>query len=594
MTRKCVLLTLGVLTSLILILVSCGTGTSTTTSAPQTTTAAPATTTAAPLTTKPLAQKPEYGGVYTGFITVDTGNWDPAQMRDLMGFQLSITNEPLMMGDWARGPAGTNESSWQYGAIGNASLSTGQLAESYEIPDNQHIIFHIRKGVHYWNKPPANGREFTAEDAAWNIKTQWDFPGGNMQNFFAKTEWLTSVEVLDKYTVKLTFPPNSQGTHFWEDGQRIYMMLKEAFPNQKDWQNNLGTGAFMVTDWVSNTAMTFTKNPNYWQKNPIGPGKGDQLPYIDGFKLLVIPDLSTRLAAYRTGKLDSYGALGWEDFADLQKTTPYQIESVVTYGAVIQPTGREDKPPFNDIRVRQALNLAVDKVGILRDYYKGHGQLLGWPYYPTPEYKDLYTPLEQLPANVQELVKGGNPDKAKQLLKDAGYPNGFKTSIYSSNAVDTDFLSIIKAQLAPVGVDLDIKVVDGGVYRNLEQQRTFEAMFYKPAKQYFLTHYMFELRKESQDCPSFFDSQEVRDMLVTINKTLAVDDKAWRKPLKDMTPYLLEQSIAIWLPVSDKYNTWQPWLKNYYGAGTLGAMLPWHWLYFSWIDLDLRKSLIGK
>ena len=180
---------------------------------------------------------------------------------------------------------------------------------------------------------------------------------------------------------------------------------------------------------------------------------------------------------------------------------------------------------------RYALVLALSALCFAQE--KGTEKLA--PYYPTPEYSDLYTPLEQLPANVQELVKGGNPTKAKQLLSEAGYPNGFKTSIYSSNAVYTDFLSIIKAQLAPVGVDLDIKVVDGGVYRNLEQQRTFEAMFYKPAKQYFLTHYMFELRKESQDCPSFFDSQQVRDMLATINKTLAVDDKAWRKPLKEMT-----------------------------------------------------------
>ena len=585
---------IAVVLSLFMLLTSCGQPANTSTVSPVTTTATTAPKTTVPVaTTKPSSDKPQYGGVFTGFITTDTGNWDPAQMRDLMGFQISITNEPLMMGDWAKGPAGTNESSWQYGAIGNASLSTGQLAESYEIPDNQHIIFHIRKGVHYWNKPPANGREFTAEDAAWNIKTQWDFPGGNFQGFFAKSEWLTSVQVLDKYTIQLTFPPNSQGTHFWEDGQRCYMMLKEGFPNQKDWQNNLGTGAYMVTDYVPNSAITFTRNPNYWQKNPVGPGKGDQLPYMDGLKILVLPDLSTRLAAFRTGKLDMIGqpALTWEDWGEINRTMPYKPDYVVTYGANIQPTGREDKAPFNDIRVRQALNYAVDKQDILKNYYQGHGALLGWPYYDLPEYKDLYTPLEQLPANVQELVKGGNVEKAKQLLKDAGFPNGFKTSIYASNPVDADFLSIIKAQLIRAGVDLDIKVVDGGVYRNLEQQRTFEAMFYKPSKQYFLSHYMFELRAESQDCASFFDSPETRAVLATINKTLAIDDKAWRKPLKDITPFMLEQSIAIWLPVSEKYVAWQPWLKNFNGASTLGAFLPWHWSYFSYVDTDLKKSL---
>ena len=253
MKRSTAWLMIATLSTIAMVLTSCGQASSTTTqtSAPSTTaaTTAPQPATTAPAaTTTASSDKPKYGGVFTGFITTDTGNWDPAEARDLLGFQISITNEPLMMGDWAKGPAGTNESSWQYGAIGNASLSTGQLAESYEIPDNQHIIFHIRKGVHYWNQPPANGREFTAEDAAWNIKQQWDLPIGNFQQFFPKEEWLTNVEVLDKYTIRLTFPANTQGTHFWEDGQRCYMMLKEAYPNQKDWKNNLGTGAYMVSD----------------------------------------------------------------------------------------------------------------------------------------------------------------------------------------------------------------------------------------------------------------------------------------------------------------------------------------------------------
>ncbi len=436
--------------------------------------------------------------------------------------------------------------------------------------------------------------EFTAEDAAWNIKQQWDLPIGNFQQFFPKEEWLTNVEVLDKYTIRLTFPANTQGTHFWEDGQRCYMMLKEAYPNQKDWKNNLGTGAYMVSDYVANSAVTFKRNPNYWQKNPVGPGKGDQLPYMDGMKILVLPDFSTRLAAFRTGKLDmiSQPALTWEDWKDLNNTMTYKPQYVVTYGANTQPTGREDKAPFDNLKVRQALNLAIDKQGILKDYYQGHGALLGWPYYDLPEYKDLYIPLDQLPANVQELVKGGNPAKAKQLLAEAGYPNGFKTSIYSYQAADTDFLSIIKAQLAPVGVDLDIKVVDGGVYRNLEQQRTFEQMWYKPSKQYFLSHYMFELRKESQDCASFFDSPQTRAVLATIGKSLAIDDKAWRKPLRDLTPFMLEQSIAIWMPVSEKYIVWQPWFKNFNGAVQLGAYLPWHFNYFTYIDTDLKKTMV--
>ena len=133
-------------------------------------------------------------------------------------------------------------------------LAQGLLATNWEIPDNQHLIFHIRQGVKWWNKAPANGREFTADDVVWNIKKQWALPGGNYQSFFSKADYLVDTVALDKYTVELTVPLNSQGIHWWEDGQRCYMMLPELFPKQADgWQQQLGTGPYMVTDYVAGT-----------------------------------------------------------------------------------------------------------------------------------------------------------------------------------------------------------------------------------------------------------------------------------------------------------------------------------------------------
>ncbi len=536
-------------------------------------------------------ETPKYGGTYVSAIATDTANWDPGTGFDLLGFQISITNEPLMMGDWAKGPAGTGETDWMFGAIGYADMCTGQLAESYEIPDNETLIFHIRPGCRYWDKAPANGREFTAEDAAWNIKTQWDLPTGNFQGFFPPENRLISVEAIDKYTVVLKVPLNTQGIHFWENGQRCYMMLPELYPNQKEWTNALGTGAFMIDDYISNSIITMKRNPNYWQTDPCGTGQGNQLPYLDGLKFIVMPDLSARLSAFRTGKVDSM-QVTWEQWEELQRTMRYEFEFQPTYGFHAHPMGRQDKDlPFNDIRVRQAMNLAVDKVAILNDYYKGHGSLMGWPYYDTPAFDGLFIPLEELPPYVQELIKGGNPEKAKQLLAEAGYPDGFKTMIYSASSDATDLLSIVKEDLIKVGIDMEIKQVEGSIARGMEMGRTFEEMWYKGTKQYFLPHYMFEVRPESTDCASFFGSPETDAVLNLINETLAVNDTAWRQALRDITPFMLEQSIAIWMPVVNKYNVWQPWLKNYYGATTLGAMLPAHHTYYNWIDVSLKRSM---
>ena len=68
------------------------------------------------------------------------------------------------------------------------------------------------------------------------------------------------------------------------------------------WRNAVGTGPFILTDYLSGSAATLVKNPDYWATDPVGPGQGNQLPYIDGIQYLIIPDVSTRQAALRTGK----------------------------------------------------------------------------------------------------------------------------------------------------------------------------------------------------------------------------------------------------------------------------------------------------
>ena len=594
MKRKVCLITASLLT-LVLLMTSCGKPAATT--APATT--LPGTTTNAPMaTTKPLTEKPKYGGTFVSFQAADTAAFDCATQWDLMGFNISITNEPLLAGDWAKGPAGTGETDWTANHLGQAKMLAGQLAESYEMTAPDTIIWHIRKGVKWWNKPPANGREFTADDVVWNLKTQWANKGGNFAVFFpAPEEKLLDVKALDKYTVEIKFTPGKQGIQILETGARAYMMLPELHDNgqdQKDWKNALGTGAFMIDDYSPATSMHFKKNPTYWQKDPAGPGKGNQLPYIDALTILVIPDLSTQEAAFRTGKIDMIANIAVETFTEMQKSMKWQFEYKQGYGTNSQPEGREDKDlPFNDIKVRQAMNLAVDKVAITRDYYEGKAEVMGFPYPNGAGWKPYYTPLEQLSPLAQELIKGGNVEKAKQLLKDAGYPNGFKTEI-ACTAADTDILSIIKEDLSKVGINMELKVYETGVWRNQKRGRTFAEMLYNPNATSWMPHYMFEMRPETADCPSYWDSPETRAVYKTIQDNLGIDDAKWSKAVKDISSFVIESSFGIWMPVPYRYSLWQPWLKNYYGATQLGAFLPYHHTYYNWIDTDLKKSIAGQ
>ena len=137
--RRTAWLCIGLLTSIVLVLASCGTSSTsstpssvTTASQPSNTSAAPASTGYAQQTQTASTTKPKYGGTYNGFVTADTSNWDPGQKYDLAGWQISVGNEALMSGDWAKGPAGTDQADWMTSLNGNP---TRARVAGYELGD---------------------------------------------------------------------------------------------------------------------------------------------------------------------------------------------------------------------------------------------------------------------------------------------------------------------------------------------------------------------------------------------------------------------------------------------------------------------------
>jgi len=118
----------------------------------------------------------------------------------------------------------------------------------------------------------------------------------------------------------------------------------------------------MLTDFVTNSSATLVRNPGYWEIDPVGPGKGNQLPYVNGIKILVVPDISTRLAAMRTGKIDMIPDLEAEDAKGLVRgNSALQYRTFLTIFPYLVSM-RTDKAdlPYRDKRVRQALMIATD------------------------------------------------------------------------------------------------------------------------------------------------------------------------------------------------------------------------------------------
>jgi len=136
-----------------------------------------------------------------------------------------------------------------------------------------------------------------------------------------------------------------------------------------DWHHAIGTGPFLLKDFVSGSSATVIRNPNYWGSDERYPQ--NKLPYVDTVKFLIIPDDDEALAAMRAGKIDLISPVSFQVARAMHKTNPEILQIPIPFRQTISLDPRIDKAPFNDIRVRQAMQLAIDLPAIAKDYYLG-------------------------------------------------------------------------------------------------------------------------------------------------------------------------------------------------------------------------------
>lgn len=319
----------------------------------------------------------------------------------------------------------------------------------------------------------------------------------------------------------------------------------------------------------------------------MGPGKGNQLPYIDTVKLLIIPDVSTRLASMRTGKGDWVDAVESEDARSLIKTTPkLQYKQYLTLAPAMSMRVDKADLPFKDKRVRQALMLATDFEGLKNDLYGGQAEILAYPVLPA--YEQAYIPLEKLPESVRTLFRY-NPEKSKQLLAEAGYPKGFKTKMIVQNvSSEIDPAAVIKAMWAKVGVDVELQPREAAVYTAMPASAV-EEMWMGSAGMVYLPGY---LAFSGFLGPN--NRSQVNDPVITkaneeISKYVLADMPKADRLFREAVPYILEQTYYIPRPSPYTYRFWQPWIKNYQGEQAPQLF----WVKHIWIDQDLKQQMTG-
>ncbi|RZN32350.1 ABC transporter substrate-binding protein [Bradyrhizobium sp. Leo121] len=536
-------------------------------------------------------EKPQVGGTLNigmVYVTLSPLSWDPADWTWKFQQDTGLMYEQLFVGDLSK----TKRNGGKYSFVPDAWLPSdavkGELAESWEWKENPlRVEVKLRKGVMFPEKPGVMAsRELVADDVVQSYY-RLDKSPKKVPTYF---DHVQKVEATDPHTVVFTFN-NYHAEWDYRFGWGYYsgIVPKEVVDaGAGNWKNANGTGPFMLTDYIQGNAVTFSKNPVYWDKEKIA-GQEYKLPFVDKIVYRTIKDEATFLTALRTAKLDLLEAIRWTAVDELKKSAP-QLQwsrSLGTGGTFLAM--RVDTKPFDDIRVRRALNMAVNKKEIVASYYNGNAELFAYPMHP--DYIGYYEPLESMPDSVKELFTY-NPEKAKALLKEAGYPNGFsfKVQVCSCSPDHMDLLPLVAAYLEKVGVKLKIQPMEYGAFLSAMTTKTNAAGYFMRNGH---TNPTTSIRKsfvtKQTWNPSQYSDPEFDKKMNDVY--LERDESKRQEMIKALTREIVDKAPYIWLPVDYFYTAWWPWVKNYGGELRVGSERPGPIHARLWIDQDLKKKL---
>ena len=412
------------------------------------------------------AQSPKRGG------TLTLRGWDPPMFDHMLQtayrVQIPITFTHSRLVKHKAGP----------GVAPATFAIEGDLAESWSQPNETTYVFRLRRGVRWHPKPPVNGRELTAEDVRYTVERFLTVKGNPMAYMLSSVD---RVEAVDRYTVKFVMKePFSWLLDVLANPRAVAIVARECvekFGDLKKAEAVVGTGPWMLDAYRPNVGLTFVRNPNYFV-----PG----LPNIDRIDYLVDEDNASRMAAFLSGKYD----LGWEFPGSINRTDWVQIKDTLRQKRPNLRTAefpsnvethismRADQPPFKDVRVRQAVSLAIDRQGMIDSSFEGVGTVN--PAVPAG-LVDWALPISQMGENAKYFRH--DPAEARRLLAAAGYPSGFPASLcfttYGSTLL-SDNAQLVLRDLKTVGITTKLDQREYGAFIASCYFGKFDSMTFGP------------------------------------------------------------------------------------------------------------------
>jgi peptide/nickel transport system substrate-binding protein len=325
-------------------------------------------------------------------------------------------------------------------ARNNAGAIVPDLAESWELASDTTWRFHLRHGVKF-----QDGSVFSGDDVKYTLDHALD--PKSAYGLIGRISAITHVTVVDPYTVDIsTAKPFPTLVVALADIVIEPKLYAEKVGPEGQRRHPVGTGPFAFKSYIPGDRLELVANENYWR------GK----PAIDNIVFRNIPEASTRVSSLLSGETQIVEEVPVDFIDQVEKNAKLKIDAVSTSVGLIL-TYDVTKPPFDNPKVREALDLAVDKELIRKEILKGKGEVL----------QGQLLTSNTLGFNPAIKARPYDPEKAKQLLSEAGYPQGFTTSISTMSGrylSDVDIANAVSGMLNEVGVKVNINVMESGIF----------------------------------------------------------------------------------------------------------------------------------
>lgn len=306
------------------------------------------------------------------------------------------------------------------------------LVASMSQPSPTEWVFKLKQGVKFHD-----GTEMTATDVKFSLERSMS--SAKVKHVLAEVK---SVDIVDAYTVKVTTKVPFAPFLFTLAHQGVSIVSKQATEADGSFRNPIGTGPYTFGEWVSGDRVVLKKNPSYFD--------AANKPQAESLVFKVIPEPTSRTIALENGEVDAVVALDPNDVGKVESNG--QLAVYIKPSTDIQYVGMNiEKAPFNNVKVRQAFNYALDKESILTVALNGYGEV-ATSIIPSTIFGHKAGPYSY------------NPAKAKALLTEAGFDFSQTIPLWASGDVRKKIAEVVQANLSEIGVKAEIEMFEWGAY----------------------------------------------------------------------------------------------------------------------------------